>query len=71
MFEFFYWILLSGTTNYTDLRLKNIFENILLLMHFCVLKYKITLTVAYHVPFLYKIKFSYCINMYSLNRMQI
>jgi hypothetical protein len=30
-----------------------------------------SLTVAYHVPFFHKIKFSYCINMHSSYRIQI
>jgi hypothetical protein len=56
----FYLFIISRVwiDNNTDLRLKN-FSEILALLHvFCVLKYKMTLTVAYHVPFFHKIKFS-------------
>jgi hypothetical protein len=38
---------------------------------FCVLKYKKTLTVSYHVPFFHKIKFPYCINVHSSYCIQI
>jgi hypothetical protein len=36
----------------------------LFFVYFCVLKYKITFTVAYHAPFFHKIKFLYCVNVH-------
>jgi hypothetical protein len=43
----------------------------LFFIHFWVLKYKMTLTVAYHIRLFHKIKFPYYINMHSSYRNQI